>query len=236
MKKYYLMTILWCAFLTVIITVRSETITVEGKKIVIGLFSLGKMVGWQSEMFDGETLYRLVKDKNKQVLMADSESAASGLVYKQQIDLEQTPWLNWSWKTESVLTGLDETQKTGDDFGARLYVIVDGGLVFWQTHALNYVWSSSHEKGEKWSNPYTSNATMFAIEAGEAALGDWQHYSRNIRSDFKQLVGKDIRYIDAVAIMTDTDNSRQKTKAYYGDIFFTDKKQESVMESDDEIN
>ncbi len=236
MKKYYLMTILWCAFLTVIITVRSETITVEGKKIVIGLFSLGKMVGWQSEMFDGETLYRLVKDKNKQVLMADSESAASGLVYKQQIDLEQTPWLNWSWKTESVLTGLDETQKTGDDFTARLYVIVDGGLVFWQTHALNYVWSSSHEKGEKWSNPYTSNATMFAIEAGEAALGDWQHYSRNIRSDFKQLVGKDIRYIDAVAIMTDTDNSRQKTKAYYGDIFFTDKKQESVMESDDEIN
>ncbi len=230
------MTILWCAFLTVIITVRSETITVEGKKIVIGLFSLGKMVGWQSEMFDGETLYRLVKDKNKQVLMADSESAASGLVYKQQIDLEQTPWLNWSWKTESVLTGLDETQKTGDDFTARLYVIVDGGLVFWQTHALNYVWSSSHEKGEKWSNPYTSNATMFAIEAGEAALGDWQHYSRNIRSDFKQLVGKDIRYIDAVAIMTDTDNSRQKTKAYYGDIFFTDKKQESVMESDDEIN
>jgi len=236
MKKYYLITILWCAFLTVIITVRSETITVEGKKIVIGLFSLGKMVGWQSEMFDGETLYRLVKDKNKQVLMADSESAASGLVYKQQIDLEQTPWLNWSWKTESVLTGLDETQKTGDDFTARLYVIVDGGLVFWQTHALNYVWSSSHEKGEKWSNPYTSNATMFAIEAGEAALGDWQHYSRNIRSDFKQLVGKDIRYIDAVAIMTDTDNSRQKTKAYYGDIFFTDKKQESVMESDDEIN
>ena len=236
MKKYYLMTILWCAFLTVIITVRSETITVEGKKIVIGLFSLGKMVGWQSEMFDGETLYRLVKDKNKQVLMADSESAASGLVYKQQIDLEQTPWLNWSWKTESVLTGLDETQKTGDDFTARLYVIVDGGLVFWQTHALNYVWSSSHEKGEKWSNPYTSNATMFAIEAGEAALGDWQHYSRNIRSDFKQLVGKDIRYIDAVAIMTDTDNSRQKTKAYYGDIFFTDKKQESVMESNDEIN
>ena len=75
------------------------------------MFSLGKMVGWQSEMFDGETLYRLVKDKNKQVLMADSVSAASGLVYKQQIDLEQTPWLNWSWKTESVLTGLDETQK-----------------------------------------------------------------------------------------------------------------------------
>ena len=230
------MTILWCAFLTVIITVRSETITVEGKKIVIGLFSLGKMVGWQSEMFDGETLYRLAKDKNKQVLMADSESAASGLVYKQQIDLQQTPWLNWSWKTESVLTGLDETKKTGDDFTVRLYVIVDGGLVFWQTHALNYVWSSSHEKGEKWPNPYTSNATMFAVEAGEAALGDWQHYSRNIRSDFKQLVGKDIRYIDAVAIMTDTDNSRQKTKAYYGDIFFTDKKQESVMESNDEIN
>lgn len=234
MKKDYLMTFLCCVLLTIITTVRSEAI--GGKQIPIGLFSLGTMTGWQSEVFEGETLYTLVKGKDKQVLMADSESTASGMVYKQQIDLEQTPWLNWSWKTESVLTGLDETKKTGDDFTARLYVIVDGGLLFWQTHALNYVWSSSHGKGEKWPNPYTSNATMFAVEAGETALGEWQHYSRNVRSDLKHLVGKDIRYIDAVAIMTDTDNSRQKAKAYYGDIFFTDKKQEPVMERDDEIN
>ncbi len=236
MKKNYLMLLLLCGLILGMTMARSEVV-VDGK-IPIGEFSLGTLNNWQPQIFSGETLYTFVNDEKRdlQVLMSDSNGTASGLLYHQSIDLEQTPWLNWSWKANAILTGLDETQKTGDDFTARLYVIIDGGLFFWKTQALNYVWSSSHVKGESWTNPYTSNATMFAVESGEAALGTWQYYSRNLRDDFKAILGKDIRYIDAVAIMTDTDNSQQKATAYYGDIFFTDKKQISVMERDNEIN
>jgi len=30
-----------------------------------------------------------------------------------------------------------------------------------------------------------------------------------------------VRYIDVIAIMTDTDNSGQQAHAYYGDIYFS---------------
>jgi hypothetical protein len=236
MKKYYLTLALLCVFLLAMTSVRSEVFV--DKKVFVGAFSLGSLVGWQPQIFEGKTQYQLVKDEeeeDKQVLMSYSEATASGLVYKQRIDLEQTPWLNWSWKTYTVLTGLDERLHKGDDFTARLYVIIDGGLLFWKTQALNYVWASSHGKGEIWENPYTSHTTMIAIDAGSAGLGSWQYYSRNVREDFKHILGKDVRYIDAVAIMTDTDNSQQKATTYYGDIFFTDKKQVSETERDDEI-
>ena len=62
---------------------------------------------------------------------------------------------------------------------------------------------------------------MFAVESGTTKLGQWQHYKRNVREDLRRLIGKDIRYIDAVAIMTDSDNSGKKATGYYGDIFFT---------------
>ena len=62
---------------------------------------------------------------------------------------------------------------------------------------------------------------MLAVESGNARLGQWQHYRRNVREDLRQFIGKEIRYIDAVAIMTDSDNSGQKAVTCYGDIFFT---------------
>ncbi|MDQ6984596.1 MAG: DUF3047 domain-containing protein, partial [Ghiorsea sp.] len=114
-----------------------------------------------------------------------------------------------------------ENQKEGDDFTARIYVVVDGGFFFWKTIALNYVWSSSHNTGEKWDNPFTANATMYAVESGKEKLGTWQHYKHNIKEDLQHLIGKDEQYIDAIAIMTDTDNSKRNATTYFGDIFFT---------------
>jgi len=197
----------------------------SANNLPIGQFSKGDLSNWEEKVFDGKTQYAFIQDKQKQqsVLQATSSNAASGLFCKMRIDLEKTPYLNWSWNTSSAFDGLDETKKAGDDFVARIYVVVDGGFLFWKTFALNYVWSSSHQKGEKWSNPYTSNATMFAVESGKKNLGTWQHYKRNVRQDLKQLVGKDTRYIDAVAIMTDTDNSGKSATTSFGDIFFTSK-------------
>ncbi|MCF6208787.1 MAG: DUF3047 domain-containing protein, partial [Ghiorsea sp.] len=117
--------------------------------------------------------------------------------------------------------GINENKKAGDDFVARIYVVVDGGFFFWKTIALNYVWSSSHQTGDKWDNPFTANATMFAVESGKENLNTWQHYKRNIREDLKRLTGKDEQYIDAIAIMTDTDNTGFSATTYFGDIFFS---------------
>ncbi|MGE3150714.1 MAG: DUF3047 domain-containing protein, partial [Pseudorhodoplanes sp.] len=52
-------------------------------------------------------------------------------------------------------------------------------------------------------------------------LNTWVSHKRNVRSDIRELFGQDITSIDAVALMTDTDNSGQRATAYYGDIWFS---------------
>jgi len=191
--------------------------------ISIGQFSANTLHGWEEKEFVGKTNYSLVRDGelNQTVLKAESNAGASGLFLEKHIDLNKTPYLNWSWKSVSWFENMDETRRSGDDFVARIYVVVDGGFFFWKTIALNYVWSSSHQKGEKWDNPFTANATMFAVESGKENLEKWQHYKRNIHEDLKRLTGKDEQYIDAIAIMTDTDNAGLSATTYFGDIFFS---------------
>ncbi len=191
--------------------------------LYMGEFSKGSLSGWEEKEFEGKTQYSFVFDAQikQQVLKAESKASASGLFREQRIDLNKTPYLNWSWKTSSFFPNIHENEKSGDDFTARIYVVVDGGYFFWKTIALNYVWSSSHHTGEKWDNPFTSNATMAAVESGKTNLGVWQHYKRNIKEDLQRIVGKDEQYIDAIAIMTDTDNAGLSATTYFGDIFFT---------------
>jgi hypothetical protein len=193
-----------------------------GKALAIGSFSKGSLSGWKAKEFKGETKYELFTVDNVQALKADSNAAASGLFYEQKIDLEKTPVMNWRWRVEKPLPKLDEQTKSGDDFAARVYVVKSGGLVFWNTKAINYVWSSNSSKHKPWPNPFAGDhAIMVAVRSAEDKAGTWYTEKRNVRQDFKQLTGEDIKSVDAVAIMTDTDNAKGKATAYYGDIYFT---------------
>lgn len=191
-------------------------------KLAVGNFSSGSLTGWSTKEFKGQTQYQFIKLDGSQVLKAESTDAASGLFYEQRIDLQKTPIMNWRWRIENRLANIDEQTKSGDDFAARVYVVVSGGLIFWNTKAINYVWASTSAKDKTWPNPFAGDhAMMVAARSFNDKTGTWYSERRNVRADFKQLTGKDIQYIDAVAVMTDTDNSQGKATAYYGDIYFT---------------
>jgi len=188
-------------------------------KLTVGNFSGGDLGDWKTKSFQGMTRYRFVTQDARQVLEAESKNAASGLVREIRVDLEKLPYLNWSWRVKDVLTGIDERTKAGDDYPARVYVIVSGGIAFWRTRTLIYVWSSRQPAGSTWKNAFTGNARVMALQSGRG-IG-WVTEHRDVRADFKKCFNDDIIFIDAVAIMTDTDNSKQEATAWYGDIFFS---------------
>jgi hypothetical protein len=202
-------------------------------RINIAQFESENIEAWQSKAFAGETQYRIVVQNDRKFLQAVSEGSASGIAKKITVDLIETPYLNWSWRISNSLMGMDETSKQGDDYAARLYVVIDGGWQIWKTKALNYVWSSNQKQGESWDNAFAkSNAKMLAVKGRSAAVNVWFVEKRNVYQDLiKQFGDKGsaeknrvaYRYIDAVAIMTDTDNSLSSATAYYGDIFFSEK-------------
>jgi hypothetical protein len=187
----------------------------------IDVLTLPDISDWEKKEFSGETSYQLVSIDNRHALRARSNASASGLVRKIEVDLNKTPYMNWSWKVDAILDNVDETTKAGDDYPARVYIVVSDGFFFWQTRALSYSWASKQAKGSSWPNAFTDNATMVAVQSGDERVGEWVQEKRNILEDIKNLIGIDATSINAVAIMTDTDNSKQSATAYYGDIFFT---------------
>ena len=191
------------------------------EQIHIGRFSSSDLSGWQEKSFVENTRYRISQDADKTVLKAQTSSTASGMFHKIDVDLNKTPYLNWSWKIDNIYQGNDERSKEGDDYPARIYVVVSGGLFFWKTRAINYVWSSNQPIGTNWENAYTGNAQMLAVRSGADETDQWQTQKQNIREDLKQLFGEDINEINAIAIMSDSDNTQQNATAYYGDIFFS---------------
>jgi hypothetical protein len=195
------------------------------EKLMIGHFSSGSLEHWEAKEFKGQTSYKLVDLSGTKVLKAESAGSASGLFYEQRIDLHKTPVLNWRWHIENRLgNDINEQAKSGDDYAARIYVVVSGGAAFWQTKAVNYVWSSTSSVGKVWPNAYAGvngKLMMIALRSSTDQTGTWYSEKRNILTDLKQQFGEDINHIDAVAIMTDTDDSLGKVTAYYGDIYFS---------------
>ncbi len=175
--------------------------------------------GWKEKVFAGRTVYTPLPAEG--LLLAESQNAASGLFLERRIDLRATPWLNWSWKVAGTFPGVNERQKSGDDYAARVYVVVKGGLAFWKTRALSYVWASGEPQGSMWSSAFTANAVMIAVRSGSDQAGQLVEEKRDVRADWKRAFGDDIDSIDAVAIMTDTDNAGQKARAWYGQPWFS---------------
>ncbi|SEA24325.1 Protein of unknown function [Desulfuromusa kysingii] len=191
-------------------------------EIQVGRFSAGDLKGWQEKEFLNQTNYQLIKQGDRTVLQAEANASASGLFKEVNIDLTTHPYINWQWKIEKGHPPLAERTKDGDDYAARVYIVVKGGLAFWKTKAINYVWSSSETKGASWPNAFAGkNATLMAVRTAADKKNTWYQEKRNVLEDFKKIFGEEITSIDAVAIMTDSDNTAGLVSASYGDITFT---------------
>ncbi|WP_370211102.1 DUF3047 domain-containing protein [Alloalcanivorax venustensis] len=168
---------------------------------------------WRHVAFEGETRYRLT---DAGCWRARAEASASGLVREQAVNLARTPWLNWRWRAAETPAwpAADERSKQGDDFLARVYVIKEG-WVPWRTRAINYVWSRSHPPGSHWPNPYAGQAEMVVVQGPDGAAGPWRGFSRDVAADFKRFHDMEVDSVDAVAIMTDTDNTGAVAEACY---------------------
>jgi hypothetical protein len=198
------------------------SLSAHAQRLEVGRFSAADLSGWEEKSFVGETRYALREDGGQQALYAQSNAAASGLFRKIKVDLGRTPYLHWSWKIKNLVDGGDERRKQGDDYPARIYVVFSGGLFFWRTRAINYVWSNREPLGSAWPNAFTANAQMIAVRSGPEGLGRWLTERRDVKADYRRLFGSEPGEIAAVALMTDTDNTGSAAAAWYGDIWFAE--------------
>ena len=168
-----------------------------------------------------KTIYTVGKNDKGNYLRAVADNAASGLGKEIKINLNLTPILNITWKVEEGLTGIKENSKKGHDFAARVFVIKKTGATPLSNRAINYVFSSNNEVGTNFSSPYTKKSIDNVLATTKNNLNEWITVKANVKEDFKRLHNLDVVEIDGLAIMSDTDNSKRKSIAYYQNIYFS---------------
>jgi hypothetical protein len=189
----------------------------HGDEILVSRFSTEGLAGWEPKSFKGTTEYRLVKDEGRIVVKVLSHASASGLIRKIRFQPMKHRYLRWSWKIAYTVEGGDEKSKSGDDYAARVYVVFPGRY-FWQTKAINYIWANKLAKGSFVPSMYAAGSKMLAVESGSGKTGQWLTEERDLFADYRLLFGTDPPEAEAIAIMTDTDNTGGIAEAWYGDI------------------
>ena len=171
---------------------------------------------------DNKTIYTTGSNEKGNFLMALADNAASGLGKEVKIDLDKTPFINITWKIESDLPGIEENTKKGHDFAARVFVIKKTGATPLSNRAINYVFSSNNKVGFSSSSPYTKKSVDNVLASTKNQLNKWITVKANVKEDFKKFHDLDVNQLDGLAIMSDTDNSKMKTIAYYQNIYFSE--------------
>ena len=170
---------------------------------------------------DNKTAYSVGSDENGNYLKAIADNAASGLGKEIKIDLNKTPFINITWKIEKDIPGIDETAKKGHDFAARVFVIKKTGATALSNRAVNYVFSSNQDVGSNSRSPYTKKSMDNVLATTKTNLNEWVTVKANVKEDFKKFHDLDVNELDGIAIMSDTDNSKQKSITYYQNIYFS---------------
>ena len=170
---------------------------------------------------DNKTVYSLGSNENGNYLKAIADNAASGLGKEIKVNLNETPFINITWKVEKDLRDIKENTKKGHDFAARVFVIKKTGATPLSNRAINYVFSSNNDVGENFLSPYTKKSIDNVLATTKENLNEWVTVKSNVKADFKKFHNLDVNQLDGLAIMSDTDNSKMKSVAYYQNIYFS---------------
>jgi hypothetical protein len=236
----------WPLLFTLMLGTAAVGLAQNADQLEIGRFSTATEGGplpdgWKPLTFkkiERHTTYEVVKDGSIPVVKAISEASASGLIKEVMINPQEYPIVRWRWKVENLLQKSNVNRKDGDDYAARLYITFAydpvkvglrrklkykaGQALFGDIPigALNYIWDSKSPIGTIVDNAFTDFAKMIVVQSGAQRIGAWVEEERNVYQDYKVAFGEEPPLINGVAIMSDTDNTRERAVAYYGDIVF----------------
>lgn len=203
------------------------------------VFRAADKMRWQSMELPGKlrTAFRMVETGERASVQADAVGSASMLRQKLHIAPEQLGRLHFEWLVANLIEGADMTQREMEDSPVRVVLAFDGdrsrfsarnAMLSELTRAMTgedmpyavlmYVWSNDLPVGTVITNPRTDRIRKIVIESGPRRLGQWLHYERDIRADFMQAFGEPPQVLQSIAIMSDADNTKGRTQAWYGTI------------------
>lgn len=185
------------------------------------------------------TQWTLVQDEGRTVLEASASSSVSMVMRATSLAPGAQTIVKWRWKIGSHPAGADNSVSGKEDSAARLVFVFDGekSSLPWKDKAvmrmaktlsgrdmpyatLMYVISGVANVNTVIENPHTRRVQMIVASTARQSLGHWVEMRRDLSADFRKAFGETPGRLVAYGVMTDTDNTASKARAWYGDIEF----------------
>lgn len=195
--------------------------------------------GWRHHPFPGKpaSQFRYVQKDGRAAMAANSVSSASMLRQVMRVEPAELADLRFSWKVPALIAHADMALRDADDSPVRILLMFEGdrnkfsgknAVLSELTRALTgeelpyatlmYVWCNTRVPGTVIVNPRTDRIRKLVVESGVGNLQQWIDYKRDIRKDYETAFGEAPGALVGIGIMTDSDNTRTNTQAWYGPI------------------
>ncbi len=194
---------------------------------------------WRHHAFPGKqaSQFKYVRRDGRDAIAATALSSASMVRQVVHIDPAQLGNVRFSWMVPELMALADMGMRDTDDSPVRIVLAFEGdrsklsaknAMLSELANALTgepmpyatlmYVWCNTREPGAVIINPRTDRVRKLVVESGAGKLHQWVDYERNIRADYQKAFGEEPGALVGIAIMTDSDNTRSKAKAWYGPV------------------
>ncbi len=191
---------------------------------------------WQELAFpkiEKHSTYSIQNFNNLPVLKIESNQSASGLIFKKSFDIYQWPILEWKWLVTDIMEKGNLRKKSGDDYPIRIYVTFEynpkksnplqaiqygtAKLLYGEyppDSSISYIWANREHPESFYKNPFSSRVIMIIKDYGSAALNQWRIHKTNLLEDYRRVFGKEPPSKASLAIMGDSDNTKEASLAY----------------------
>lgn len=194
---------------------------------------------WQTYRLPGKqpTVFSPVSMDGRNAMLAVASASASMLRQNLRIPASELQRVRFSWKVPGLIEEADLALRERDDAPVRIVLAFEGDRSQFSAKnamlselsrvitgeelpyaTLMYVWSKKRAPGTIVHNARTDRIRKIVIESGTENLNQWLDYERDIKADFERAFGEAPGALLGIALMTDTDNTRSKAKAYYGPV------------------
>jgi len=171
--------------------------------------------GWHPTR-DDVSMFSVGTEQENFFTRIDTKGGCTTIGKKMSYSTKEYPVLTWQWRVHKLPEGGKETKRKRNDSGAAVYVIFKGH--FKLNKIIKYIWSSSLPVGTVTSSPYNPRAKMIVLKSGATNTGEWITEKVNVLEDYKRVFGDNPPEVEAIAIMSDADNTNSSAMADYDDI------------------
>jgi len=196
-------------------------------------------VGWHAVSLPGKrpTEYRRELKDGRSAVAARADCSASMWRRHVAYGADRVGDVDFSWWVQTLPQGADVSQAEHADSPARVMFAFGGDhrrlsprnhMLFDLAQALTgeappfatlmYVWDAKAPVGSVIVHPRTDRIRKIVVESGSANLRQWRSYRRNLVDDFRLAFGEPPGDLQAMAVMTDGDNTQSQLATWYGDI------------------